>query len=147
MDALVLQNAVITMLAHNTPDTVDHTLAVPFLYNQITADGIGHASSHKVQFNVNKDAVPGTIFVNEHNDGVCIATISSNHIIIDGGYVFSPEGSSTDDAGTQPNDINQSVNVSWVRTSIKEITFSVTRIGTYAGNITLIFFVRYEATT
>lgn len=145
MNAPALQNAAITMRAHNTPDTVDHTLLVPFVYNQITVDGIGHASSHKVQFNINKEAVPGTIFVNEHNDGICIAAITSNHIIKSGGYVFAPEGSSTDDFNTQPNDINQCVNVSWVLTSNKEMTFSVRRVGTLAGNVTLIFFVTYEA--
>ncbi|WP_223535636.1 hypothetical protein [Pseudomonas sp. GL-B-16] len=144
MDSNALQNAVITLSCHNTPGG-NHILTVPFMYNQTTSDGIGHASSHKVQFNINKAAAAGTIFVDEHNDGVCIATITSNHIIKSGGMVFAPEGSSTDDNSSNPSDINQSVKVTWVPTSNKEITFSVHRVGSLKGNVTLIFFVTYEA--
>ena len=146
MDANALKNVAISMLCHNTPGQ-NHFLSVPFVYTQTTADGLGHASSHKVQFNVNKDAVPGTIFVNKHNDGICTATITSNHIIKDGWVTFDPEGSSTDDSGTTPNDINQSVNVTRTLTSNKDITFSVHSIGAHKGNITLTFFVTYEAAT
>ena len=38
------------------------------------------ASSHPVQFNIVRDATPGTIFVNGQNNGVCVATLDKDHV-------------------------------------------------------------------
>jgi hypothetical protein len=146
MEAQALENVTISMLCHNSPGIPNYKLPVPFEYKQTTPDGMGQASSHRVQFNINKEAVKGTIFVNEHNDGICVATITSNHIVVDAGYVFIPEGSSTEGFAKKPHDVDKSVSVTWKQTTNKEVTFSVHRVGPEIGNVTLVFFVRYQAT-
>jgi hypothetical protein len=116
--------------------------------HQTSADGLGQASSQKVQFNINKDATKGTIFVNEHNQGIVKATLSSNHRFTHGWAVFNPEGSSTDPVpGTKsnPHDIDRCVAVSAPLTGDKEMTFSVIRVGGLVGSVTLTFFVQYRA--
>ncbi len=131
------QPAKITFECHNP------SISLKFDYNQLTSGGKGQASSQKVQFNVNKAAVKGTIFVDEKNNGICTATITSNHTVSRGWAVFAPEGSSTDGGG-KPDDINSSVGVSENIVSNKEVVFSVFRKGNLAGNVTMTFFVEYE---
>ncbi|HEX3529271.1 MAG TPA: hypothetical protein VH988_19615 [Thermoanaerobaculia bacterium] len=132
-----LKPATITFKCHNPP------IPLKFDYNQLTSGGKGQASSQKVQFNVNKAAVQGTIFVDEKNNGICTATITSNHKVTRGWAVFDPEGSFTDGSG-KPSDINSSVDVSESIVSNKEIVFSVFRKGNLSGNVTMTFFVEYE---
>ena len=146
MGIQVLDNVAITMHCHNTPNAPDNTLTVPFEYHQTTPDGNGQASSHKVQFNINKNAAPGTIFVDKNNDGICIATITSNHIATGAEVVFVPEGSFTEGFGKKPNEINESVDTFWELTSNKEVTFTIRSAGTDMGNVTLRFFVYYSST-
>jgi hypothetical protein len=131
--------ATITFKCHNP------SISLKFDYNQLTSGGKGQASSQKVQFNVNKPAVQGTIFVDEKNNGICTATITSNHKVNRGWAEFDPEGSSTDGAG-KPNDINSSVEVVKSIVSNKEIVFSIVRKGNLSGNVTMTFFVEYKRT-
>jgi hypothetical protein len=118
------------------------SLHLNFDYNQLTSKGKGQASSQKVQFNIYKNPAPGTIFVNDVNNGICTATITSNHKVTRGWAVFDPSGSYTENS-TNPNLINSSVTVSASITSNKDIVFSVARTGNHSGNVTLTFFVEY----
>jgi hypothetical protein len=131
------QPASITFECHNP------SIPLKFVYNQLTSKGKGQASSQKVQFNIYKEPAKGTIRVDDLNNGICTATITSNHKITTGRAVFDPSGSYTENS-TNPNLINSSVTVSTSITSNKEVVFSVARSGNHSGNVTLTFFVEYE---
>jgi hypothetical protein len=114
-----------------------------FQFVQTLPSGEGQASSQKVQFNVNKDAAPGTVFVNEKNDGLVKVIVTSNHIITGGWAVTAIDGSFTD-GSTNVNEINESVAVATTPRSNKEMWFLVKRIGSKKGNVTMTFFVQYK---
>jgi hypothetical protein len=122
------------------PSTLD------FQFVQTLPNGDGQASSQAVQFNVNKAATPGTVFVNERNEGLVKAIVTSNHIITGGWAVVAIDGSFTD-GSEEANKINGSVAVATTRRSNKEIWFLVKRVGSKKGNVTMTFFVQYKTST
>lgn len=136
-------NTKISLKCHNPP------IQLAFRHHQTRSDGVGQASSEKVQFNINKPAVRGTIFVNEKNDGVCIATIMSDHIVKKGWASFNPSGTftdkflETDQLPDKPDDIERRVSITQRILDNKTIQFNVKRTGADVGNITLTFFVQY----
>lgn len=136
-----LVNAEISLQAHNPQ------MVVPVAHNQTFPDGYGQASSDPVQFNINKAATNGTIYVDGKNDGVVIATITSNHVLKDARFSFVPGGSMTDGNNAKPNDIHDSVRITSTIISNKEVKFLIHRVGPDVGNITLVFFVEYRAAT
>ncbi len=113
-------------------------------------NGIGQASSAPVQFNINQDAEIGkTIFVNSNNNGVCIADVSSNHIITKAWVVIA--GADTEQT------IVDNVSRDWI---IGQTRFSVNIQGNRharfdvvnsqikkKASVTLVFFLQYRSAT
>jgi hypothetical protein len=114
--------------------------------------GKSQASFAPVQFNVNRAAVPGTIFVNDKNDGVCEVAVDSGFILTkEVRSEYSPNGSWTEgsDNKSQPAqviEIQKSVSVVPTQISLRKIHINVKKVGGSAkgGTVTLIFFVSYK---
>lgn len=119
----------------------------PFEFVQTSEGGVGQASSYKVQFNINMDAVKGTIFVDADNDGMAIANLEGNFILTNGWAVIDPNGSYTEGNEKNPHKIDESVEIQRTIVSNKQIKFNVKRRtnGNDRGNITVTFFVTYKA--
>jgi hypothetical protein len=151
----LLDNVEILMECCNQGGGGDLRIVVPFKFSGTTPDGHGQASSAKVQFNVNKPAVRGTIFVDKRNDGICVAKITSRHRVTGGHWVFNPEGSHTDNNDFGPQVINNCVSCIPEVTANNEVVFAVKHVDyfdgknhvDYRGNVTLTFFVHYIALT
>ena len=106
----------------------------------------GQASSYRVQFNINKAAVDGTIFVDKNNFGIAKATIEGNFLLSEGWAVLDPLGSNTIKLEKNNSSIEDAIEIKPHQLSNKEIIFTVKKIGESVGSVTVIFFVRFKKT-
>lgn len=119
--------AQISMECHNNSVTVSF---------QHGADdqGIGHAMSPKLQFNINTDAPQGVIFVNQNNDGVCTASIGEGYMITSGRGVIDPVDAYV--KGGKPSEIVNLIRVVPNTPTFNQIEFDVRYVkGTGTANI------------
>jgi len=141
---VLADDAVFTFRCHNPAHDVgiaDH---------RTDSSGLGTASSNPVQFNINQPPGSAAIFVNQNNSGVCVARVSSNHIITAGRGEFRPDGSSTEQGrnlSRVPEDwINSRVVVTATKQGNREIVFAVRSTQhERKGSVTLNFFIEYRA--
>ena len=101
----------------------------------------GKATSVPIQFNVNRPANKSTVFVNEVNDGMCVATIKGNFTITKARAVMSDNGM---DPLTVANSVAYDKSQVFILSDGKTVNFHVHRTGPVVGNITLYFEIEYR---
>ena len=118
-----------------------------WLSHQTLGNGVGQASSQKIQFNINFPAPAQIVPVRTNQPAILVASLSSDHLFTKGWVIFDPTGSWSEDwSNGNPRAIESYVVVSEPITENKEIKFSIGCKGleTYQGGIvTLSLFVQY----
>ena len=123
---------------YNTPNGVQDIPAASNAF--ILPDRKGRVMSVPIQFDVNRPATTGTVFVDANNNGICIATlIGDDFVLTETRTKLAIDGMSPMTIGKSLN-IDQGVILSDGRTAV----FTVRSIGSIVGNIALFFEVNYK---
>ena len=134
-----MRKPTIVFEAYNTPGR--RILSVGTISNDFLLPNLkGRATSEPVQFNMNRAATAGTIFVNENNDGLCVAHTTSKR------FAFTKAKVKISPGGSNPLNIDEAVKFDQgtILSDGRTVIFNVHRIDSTVGNITLIFQVEYK---